>query len=637
VCGRRWWLGGSWGGAVDLIERLLELRQSSSGAVVSEAGYSELQERMHVPDGIEDWIFERIETWRSEGSVRPLLVMLSGNAGDGKSDLISRLRRRLGDPEDVDVIADATHAETPSEDQMARLAAFFSPFADEADPPENPSVALIAMNTGMALSFLQTTRDEDYGLRFALLERVIKRELGLSSEEAEPSWESEIINLDRRRLLPFDDQPALFYGMLDKLDPHDEDGILFEAGRPCETCSARHVCFVRTNVEMLRTEDVRQNLTDLLWAASLGGDVHLSPRSMWDFLYRVTTGGADFFEREESPCAAIEALAEDPIGSAPAIQARLLHNLLFEPPEDGSPSRGPIFDALAAADPIQRVGRNGHQAESAVFNDVAADANAMLEAARIVAGSEPDGGDDPVFDPCLEHLSTLLGERAAWDSESERMQLARGVARRAKVIGAPGSVAGELIDSELVDYSALLTAYGRWTEGSPAADEIRQFARDMVRAIQRIFGVAVGGNSYFRQDSFSPASRFPAYAPIDLADAIQPIRDDDISRGATWLGALNYRPRAVTVVVRAGGAQPWRIRADLALYRLFQRVLRGYAASSVDLESFFGLRFACERLGSSDPDAKEMMIRDVDGGRVYRIRERLELDAQVLEFEEIGA
>jgi hypothetical protein len=622
---------------MDLIQRLLELRHSASGAVVSEAGYSELQERMHVPDGIEDWIFERIEAWRSEGRVRPLLVVLSGNAGDGKSDLISRLLRRLADPDDVDVIADATHAESPSEDQMARLAAFFGPFADGAEPPSAPRAALVAMNTGMALSFIQATREKDYGFRFTSLERVIKRELGLAAEEAEPRWAYEVINLDRRRILPFDDQAALFYGMLEKLNPHNEEGILYEAGAACETCPDRHVCFVRTNVDMLRVEDVRHNLTDLLWAASLGGDIHLSPRNMWDFLYRATTGGADFFEGAESPCAAIHVLVEDPAASAPTIQARLLHNLLFEAPAEGASPGGPIFDALAAADPIQRVGRNGHQAESAVFNDVAADANAMLEAARIVAGSEPDNDGDPVFDPCLEHLSKLLAERAAWDAETERMQLARGVARRAKVIGSPGSVAGELIDSELVDYSSLLTAYGTWTDGSPAPDEVRQFARDMVRAIQRIFGVAVGGNSYFRQDSFSPASRFPAYAPIDLAEAILPVPDEDVVRGATWLQALNYRPRAITVVVQAGGAQPWRIRADLALYRLFQRVLRGYAASSVDLESFFGLRFACERLGSSDPDSKEMMIRDVDAGRVYRVRERIELGTPVLEFEEVGA
>ena len=77
--------------------------------------------------------------------------MISGNPGDGKSDLISRLRQRMGELDDIDVVADATHAETPSEDQMASLASFFRPFADKASAAEQPRAALIAMNTGMAL------------------------------------------------------------------------------------------------------------------------------------------------------------------------------------------------------------------------------------------------------------------------------------------------------------------------------------------------------------------------------------------------------------------------------------------------------------------------------------------------------
>jgi hypothetical protein len=123
---------------MDLIQRLLDLRLSSTGAVVSEAGLTEMQQRMHVPDLVEDWIYERIEVWREAGRERPLLVMLSGNAGDGKSDLIERLINRLGDTSDISVIRDATHAERPTDDQTALLADFFRPFADGAQPESQP-------------------------------------------------------------------------------------------------------------------------------------------------------------------------------------------------------------------------------------------------------------------------------------------------------------------------------------------------------------------------------------------------------------------------------------------------------------------------------------------------------------------
>ena len=56
----------------------------------------------------------------------------------------------------------------------------------------------------------------------------------------------------------------------------------------------------------------------------------------------------------------------------------------------------------------------------------------------------------------------------------------------------------------------------------------------------------------------------------------------------------------MTATIDAGGDEPWAVPVDLQLYRLLSHVNRGYAASSVDLEAFFRLRYACERLGATD-------------------------------------
>ena len=44
---------------------------------------------------------------------------------------------------------------------------------------------------------------------------------------------------------------------------------------------------------MLRRPEVNESLHELLWEATLGSDVHLSPRNLWDMLYQVTTGGLE--------------------------------------------------------------------------------------------------------------------------------------------------------------------------------------------------------------------------------------------------------------------------------------------------------------------------------------------------------
>jgi DNA phosphorothioation-dependent restriction protein DptF len=248
---------------MDMIQRLIDLRQSGTGAVVSEAGLTDMQRAMHVPDAIEGWIYDRVGAWRGAGRKRPLLVMLSGNAGDGKSDLIERLVNRLGDTADLSVIRDATHAEKPSDDQTALLAEFFAPFADDPGAGPEPRLSLIAMNTGMALSFFKTVRSAEYNESFETLESVAKRELGLAPSGATPDWDYEIINLDLRSVLPHDAKESLFTGMLDKLNPANADSILFEDASRCRNCCVQEWCFVHSNVLALQVPEVRTNLVEL--------------------------------------------------------------------------------------------------------------------------------------------------------------------------------------------------------------------------------------------------------------------------------------------------------------------------------------------------------------------------------------
>jgi len=592
---------------------------------VSEVEYSGLQERMHVPNDIESWVHDRILEWRETSPRRSLLLVLSGNAGDGKSDLIARLLKDLGDAGDLDVIPDATHADSPREDQVGRLIEFFTPFADGAEPPAEPVISLIAMNTGMALSFLQEATKRDASISFKQLGAVIRRELGLSGDGQEPSWEYEIVNLDRRGVLSFDGSPALFDGMLDRIDPENEDGVLWDAAQRCSGCEARASCFVRTNVEMLRLPEVRANLTDVLWGAALAGEIHLSPRNLWDFLYQVTTSGTEFFAADDSPCETIDRLQQDPAAGAPEVQRRLLYNLVFEPTGEGE--RGPVLQAAGEADPVLHVRRNGHAIEGEVFNDPASDADSLRTAAEVVGSASPTSEPDP----CLQRLAGQL-ELGEWE-RADRLALGRGAVRRARIVGVPGNVGDEVADQEVRDFGNLLTSYARWKNGPPPED-VRKFATDTVAAVNRIFGAAETGDPYFRQDTFSPASNFPLFAPVNLAEAIEPVPDADTVRSPGWLAAANYRPTYIAVDVRTGGESPARIRATLALYRLFQRVLSGYAASSVDLEAFFGLRYACERLGNSS-EARELRIRDVKEGTLYRLREQSLFGTTTLEFEEV--
>jgi hypothetical protein len=606
---------------MDMIQRLLDLRQSATGAVVSEAGFTQLQQKMHVPAAIEKWIDERVVTWRANGAQKPLLIMLSGNAGDGKSDLIERLVGRIGAGKDVSIIRDATHAETPTIDQTGVLAEFFEPFADGTSG--EPGLSMIAMNTGMALSFFAKVADGSYGLTYKTLESVVRTELGLSMTTTAPPWEYEIINLDLRSVLPHDYGEAIFPQMLDKLDPSNEAGLLFEAAEQCKSCCVREWCFVHTNVQALQVPQVRTNLISRLWSASLTSGIHLTPRNMWDFLYQVTTGGVEFFNGVNTPCEKIAALSNAGPEAVSDIHRRLIYNLLFEGPNPEA-VRGPVLEALAGTDPTRRVGRFSHEVESATYNDPTVDADSL--ALDLTTSADQDGSEEP--DPCLMNLALLLKQSADFDKDFCEL-IAKGVLRRAALFGAPSSISDELADPDLPDYLALLDAYRGWAPGTAVPEAIYEFKALLEAAIARIFGAFDSGQVYFRQDSFSPSTRYAVFAKVDLGKEVEPEIDRQVVRSPGWLDAVNYRPEQVAVRIGTDNYSSV-IRGDFPLYRLFKRVQAGYAASSVDLEAFFGLRFACEQLGGIHNDATELVVQDLQQGGFIRLREKTVMNKQEL-------
>ena len=118
-----------------LIDVLAQLRQSGRDSVIAEGNVTAIQERMHVPDAIEDWVAERIAAWREAVGPSRCSSCSRATPATGKATWSSGCRKRpevAGD--DLEVIADATHSDSPSQSQAERLAAAFSRFPTEREP-----------------------------------------------------------------------------------------------------------------------------------------------------------------------------------------------------------------------------------------------------------------------------------------------------------------------------------------------------------------------------------------------------------------------------------------------------------------------------------------------------------------------
>lgn len=356
---------------VDIIQRLRELRQSSQSSVVTGIELIPSDERPVVEHSIESWFVDLImEQLTSPSGPQISLVVLSGNAGDGKSYLLRGIRQRLHEQEGLDPtmvkwLLDATESSHQTQRSVDRLDDFFESFNDAADwrPTQ---LHVVAMNTGTVVRFM--AHDLGRGA-FKTLCDVLSLQLAIRAkseiEGVSDYWERFdrvlVVDLDRRMLLPlFDDSHGFFDRMLATIDPADQSGFLAEATTSCSTCHFAESCPVNTNLVALSHPTVRQRLNILLRDVAFEDRIHFGPRSLWHLVYQMTVGGLDSAsiaqQRSLPTCADMGGINDS------TRAASLFFSALFDASHEGADAGGPALLAeLDRVDPSQRFTLESHE------------------------------------------------------------------------------------------------------------------------------------------------------------------------------------------------------------------------------------------------------------------------------------
>lgn len=582
---------------LDMIELLFELRPSGMASVVTDTagrgGGSELQaelrRRMQVEDPLEDWLTTTIETLARSGGAEPRLVLLAGNAGDGKSHLIERLLQtlRTDRPDLLDrlvYIADATHSHSPDKDQRGRLREFFAPFADGAEADDR--VRLIAMNTGMVINFFEKEASLEG------LYRTLQWQLGLfRGPEPGGAGRVEAVNLDLRNMLVAGPGGTSFLGrMIDRLDPAREDSIAAGHWSDCEQCPAFGLCPVAFNLQALQRSTPRRGLVGLLQRVSLDAEVHLSPRSLWGFLYRVVTGGTERYvdgrRDSETPCDYVRRQANDVDGGAWLLAGQFTQSLF------GQERGGALFDGLIEHDPAYSACPEIDRLHT-----------------RLSVRSELD------CEP--EYVEEQLGGRMG---RLEGLQLADLASRlpREPALRRNAAVRREFFFSQTTfeawartegseSFVRLLRAYASWSHGTKPTREDKAALQGLgsrIRAVfQRAHGRRFGGRPFLRVSQ--PNVRTDTELLVQATDdglremfSLSRIllKEPHIVAHAgrkDLLARLGHQP--VTVLLRIAGVQ---LIIDLELYDFLSRVEEGQKPAQRDLAQFQALLFVGERVGN---------------------------------------
>ena len=259
---------------------------------------TEFASKTYIETKLERTLFDQIQ----KRQIR--LVVLCGNAGDGKTALLQRLASRLG-------FGDHVSSERILEEQMddgltvrmnldgsaswrgysadQLLNQFLEPFQE--GPPKDDIVHLLAINDGRLLEWMEgvaLSRGDETPLTQAL-------DILLTGEGTGTESHIRFINLNQRSLV------GAIAGGASGLETRFLDDLLHslyggekasEIWKPCETCSAQDRCEVRRAMRLFapdallgldlreRSTGAKQRLFAMLQAVHFRGETHITVREL---------------------------------------------------------------------------------------------------------------------------------------------------------------------------------------------------------------------------------------------------------------------------------------------------------------------------------------------------------------------
>jgi serine/threonine protein kinase len=227
------------------------------------------------------------------------LVIITGNAGDGKTAFLERLAAaaidrggQRGEPR-----ANGTDIRLPSgrelrtnndgsQDEGDRandevLSEFFTPFGDDA-VADKSQTRLIAINEGRLIDFLTAHAEQ-----FTILASVVRK--GLAGEP--PAGDIAVVNLNQRSLVADDEVSAPVFDRVLAQLTHER----FWAS--CESCELARTCYAPHNARTFAHPSagprIIERLRDLYRLVHLRGQLHMTLRDLRSSLAFMLTSGRD--------------------------------------------------------------------------------------------------------------------------------------------------------------------------------------------------------------------------------------------------------------------------------------------------------------------------------------------------------
>jgi hypothetical protein len=526
------------------------------------------------------------------------VIILTGDAGDGKTAVCARVAERLGhqgDLQPVTVVAGLTIVKDASELVEQELRLIFREFLTA-----RPGRLLVAINEGRLRKVMLAARAESDAELGALWERVVEPALAswIDREHAEQLDDAmreagvAVVNF-RHRMHVRTVVPALLRAWT--------PAPFWEGSPPCAACPARARCPIIANASDLRDSHTVDRVEDVLASAHYAGQ-RLPFRRLQGVLAMTVTGGLTCKEVQTGPLAAPTASTLD------VLRYRYYEALFSREPARPVPIRPePVSAVLAAAD-------------AGAHSDQHLDAQVATLVARPPDEAVPWLDQRPLPDIEAQAIRRIRESMAPGDSNrlsssapDELARLTRSLRRWAmltspKPSGAPWRKALELM------------------EQASLHDNRLPLQRAVIGALNRLHRHVETREDSLSAHQFDPSGfRNPARLALELdlgTDFVPDLHGGPVLPGlvASWLEGCAGELELSAQPPGLQRGDPARLRLDLRLIEILLGVREGYdmlpalGAWRRELARFHGRLVS---LATAEGHAPAITLRA--GGSSYRV------------------
>lgn len=661
---------------MDPMQQITSFNLGSSGLIsvlsdetAQQSPIAQLQRYLYVPTKLDKELLPAIKRGDFD------LVVISGNAGDGKSAFLLQLgdEERAEDSRPIRVNRDATHSDSPSETQAERLLRDFAPFSDDRLDKRPESIQVIAMNTGMLISFFDEIKNIEQfpeAPSFTVVETLLKTQLGVLADEhdiPETVWRVLLVDLNYRSVVDCehllkDDPESLYERLFSHLVRRlvGEDSPMWHRCR--NDCPTKpELCYVFQNVAALRDPVVQQRLHLLLGLVHLGGEQHLSVRTLLNLLSYLIAGHFRYYQGYDDYCQrVVDWIGEDATGE---LLGRMYYNAVF--------SDEPLFEKALISEDSElgqaAFGEGGELLEALNRLDFASQVGEAIDTKSLrffydqerVLSEGQEGLESHAFaslSQILRNWNDDIEEAAAKSRTQRERQLRQHMRNLRLAVYRLLKRRSYFTDSyQLVDLAVSYPHLGEFLQilqqvVSLSQSELSRRERALAkREVERL--VALATRALLKSDRIKEGSE-----PVREGKAVQLRLDAGLAQMAFNVlatqsvsgdalpcnvpppEAASYLEQTTSVISlylkRIDGRPLGRLDIDLKLYEFLRRIDQGYLPSTSDLDHFVHLQTFKNQLRRQLGDEIESMIlADPQGTEIVRINRTVEEGAPFYELD----